>query len=490
MTNKVRLIVRENRMAVQCPNFSLFREMTRFLTFHRKVAERRNGRLFYYQVEEPCYRRLSGDPFSLSCSKGFKNSLLKQFNGNYDFEVIRLKSERDSSVFEPVWENVQDVQFRPQQKEILESLLTAEQGRILVPPGVGKSFLMCQYARLLPHAKIIISTFSLAVLLQIYTDLKRMLGPYQTGICCSRIKTNLRARVICVSQKTLPRFFAPDQKQFADVVFIDEMHEWGSAKNLTVLENIQSARLFGLSANSVRPDQAEFRLNGLFGPVLYRMSDEQAVSWGLITPTLIIWVPVSSDRNPVETIRDPVIRERYGIYRYDCRNKIIAQTARLMDDDDQVLISVKTIDHALHLKQHLPEYTVVYAANQNMRKFHAMGLTKGVPPMTKERLAKLQSLFKAGRLKKVIATGVWLRGMNFPELSVLIRADAANSCIFDTQWIGRTDRIHEGKKISLIFDFTDEFDPVFHKKAMERRQRYRKEHAWTQTSLKEFYESG
>jgi hypothetical protein len=43
------------------------------------------------------------------------------------------------------------------------------------------------------------------------------------------------------------------------------------------------------------------------------------------------------------------LKERYGIWRFDKRNQAIADAANLFDEDEQVLITVKTIDHALHL---------------------------------------------------------------------------------------------------------------------------------------------
>jgi len=60
-----------------------------------------------------------------------------------------------------------------------------------------------------------------------------------------------------------------------------------------------------------------------------------------------------------------------------------------------------------------------------------------------------------------------VQGVNFPKLSVLIRADASNSCIADTQWPGRAARKQENKEVSLVFDFTDEYSPQFHRKAVE-----------------------
>ena len=70
---------------------------------------------------------------------------------------------------------------------------------------------------------------------------------------------------------------------------------------------------------------------------------------------------------------------------------------------------------------------------------------------------------------------------------MLIRGDGANSCIADKQWPGRTSRKQDGKEVSLLFDFTDEFNSGFHRKALERRKRYANE-GWEQISLAKLLE--
>jgi superfamily II DNA or RNA helicase len=306
----------------------------------------------------------------------------------------------------------------------------------------------------------------------------------RAGIWCSGTRRLTDARVVCVSQGLLHHYLPPNAEQDVDIVIVDEYHEWGSAKRLAILGNIRYAKMFGLSANKSRPDKAEFRLNGLFGPVLAEMEYDEAVEKKLVTPIWVVWTPVQSNSDPAAIYDNFTAKEKHGVWRYSLRNKVIAETARLCRDDDQVLITVKTIDHALHLRKLLPEYTVVYAPTnfQQLSRFHAMGLLKGIPPMTKERLNFLKQSFSKGRLKKVIATSVWSRGVNFPMLSVLIRADAANSNIADVQLPGRTSRKREDKPVSLMFDFTDEYNATFHEKASSRKKRY-KERGWKQIDI-------
>jgi superfamily II DNA or RNA helicase len=478
---------RENRMIIYCPSQIAVDQVKTFLTFNRTCAKiDRNSKsgFQFHATPEPCYKATNLWN-AISCPAGFEYLLIKKFRSVYDFKISKRPNPRLEQNCKPDWSRLDpNVQFRAKQREILETMLAAERGRIVVPTAVGKSFLIQQYVTLLPKARILVCTYSNQVLHQLFTDINRALHG-RAGLCCGEKKWHTDARVVCVSQGLLHSYFRENGEQDIDVTIIDEYHEHGSAKRLKVLERIQSSKMFGLSANKTRNDRAEFRLNGLFGPVLAEMQYEEAVEKNLVTPIWVIWTPVQSNTDPTSYAYSYAEREKLGIWRYEKRNRTIAEAARLFNEEDQVLISVKTIDHALHLHKLLPEYAVVYATtdNKQLSRFHCLELLKGLPPMTNERLRILKSKFSKGTLKKAIATSVWSRGVNFPELSVLIRADGANSCIADTQWPGRTSRKHEGKDVSLIIDFTDEFNESFHNKAIDRRNRYSK-NGWTQISLK------
>jgi superfamily II DNA or RNA helicase len=491
---------RENRIVVTCPNRVILENLLDFLTFKRRVTKTiRSGRYanmkFVYQ-KEPCYQRTNLWN-AITCPAGFQHMIIEEFGKMCDFRVLTSPVPRLIKNCVPDWSRLDpNVKFRSNQREILEKMLAADRGRIIVPTAVGKSFLIQQYVSLLPKARILVSTYSTQVLKQLHQDLNKMLCG-RVGIWCGDTKKMPDARVVCVSQGLLNNYLPAKGEQNVDVTIIDEMHEWGSEKRLEILSNVRYAKMFGLSANKTRPDKADFRLNGLFGPVLAEMNYDEAVERDLITPIWIVWVPVRSNQDPVAHLGSTdgegkssfwqcAAREKFGVWRYALRNKAIANAARLFNEDDQILITVKTIEHALYLHKLLPEFTVVYAPKdyKQLLRFRRKNLLEGVPRMTKERLDFLKHSFSEGTLKKAIATGVWSRGVNFPQLSVLIRADASDSTIADTQLPGRAARKHEDKTVSLVFDFTDEYNPTLLDKASARRKRY-KAHGWKQITLSE-----
>jgi len=483
----IRLERIDNELFIHCPSPLVVNEMTEYLTFYRPVLRQRYGRLHRTDIEEKCYCRHEADPFLLSCPSGFEFMIRHKFRNRFVFTTDTRRSPRITANTQADWSLLDESQLRNGQKPILEALVCADQGRIVVPPAVGKSYLIGCYATLIPQARILISTKSKVILFQLYEDLERLF-PGQVGLVCSGKNKKPDARIVCVSQGTLERYFPPTGDQEVDVLIVDEYHEWGSADKLKLLSGIKQAKLFALSGNKYRDDGAEFRLNGIFGPILAEMTHTEAVDKKLVTPICVVWVPVRSDHTPIRVDATVDERQRYGVWQYSVRNHLIAEAARLFDTDDQVLISVRTIEHSLYLRQYLPEFTPVYAPQDirtsNLGMFQAMGLMNDLPEMTEERLLQLKKEFSAGTLKKVIATNVWAQGVNFPALSVVIRADGMNSMIADIQWPGRTSRIMAGKKVSLVFDFTDEYDTTFQYKATQRHQRYAQQN-WEQIQFAE-----
>ena len=190
------------------------------------------------------------------------------------------------------------------------------------------------------------------------------------------------------------------------------------------------------------------------------------------------------DRNPCtdedgDVITDPVERDRLGIWTNDVRNDMIAEDANLYDDDTQVLIVVRTLQHAAHLKKRLPNFTMVYRAGsltpQKHKRFVKQGLiSRRQPFMTDDRLRKITRAFTRHKLKKAICTTIWNVGVDFRDLAVLIRGDAGSSPIADVQIPGRAVRLGKetDKEYGLVHDYMDNFHKGFRTKSGSRRNSY------------------
>lgn len=398
-------------------------------------------------------------------------SLLRQLGYATDVRDERPLGRAGAFVIRP--SVIEDTAFRPKQKQILLNMLRTNRGQIHYPTGAGKSFLAQIVCQALPKARILFTTKHQAVLKDAFNALRGRVP--SVGIYCSDIKKNVGARVMCCSAGSLHK--AVEWRP--DLIIGDETHELATGNFLEKLSQFKYCRFLGLSANyRDRMDGVDFELEGLFGPVIATLHYEDAVDAGLVVPIHVHWRHVRCS-NPIAGATKRIIKQRFGFWQNTARNRIIAADTKLFPDD-QVLIVVKTVEHAVHLGRLLPDFKLCYSKMdpQQLQSFKQQGLLpSSYKALTKHDLDRMKAEFEAGDLRKVIATSVWNRGVNFHRLSVLIRASGGASKLDDTQVPGRLSRL--GKDYGRLIDYWDEFDDECHNQALSRFRQYRRK-KWKQ----------
>jgi len=384
----------------------------------------------------------------------------------------------DSKIFKPRWENIKKFSLRPHQKEFLEKIIKNRCGRFDCPPGFGKSFMIGLVCALFPKARIDVVTKRVSVLRdRIFPELVQMVG--DVGIVGGG--KNIRGkRVMCYTADSMHHAKATD----ADILFGDECHELAADKASKGIVRWSRSKNFGLSAShDVRSDNKDLRMHGIFGPIIFKVSYEQAQNANMVVPITVKWSSVIMDYNPCNGLKD-IPKERAGIWRNSVRNAKIAEDANKYDDETQVLITCRTIEHAMNLKKFLPNFTLVYMENglsiPDRLKYYKEGCCpRDEPLMDLDRRSKLTKDFENGKLKKVICTTVWNVGVSFNKLNVLIRADGGGSVINDVQIPGRVSRIAKDKESGIVHDYLDSFDYGMKLKSKKRANSYQS-HKWEQ----------
>lgn len=380
--------------------------------------------------------------------------------------------------FEPRWDRVDMKGLLYKQKECLELFATKENGRIDCFPGWGKGHVIVQAAKMFPKAKIAVVTKRVPVMLQrLYPDLATNLP--SVGMVGGTKKIKGR-RVMCYTTGSVHHADGDE-----DLVFVDECHEAAADNAAGKLAIFERARMWGLSgSHDMRLDNKDMRCEAMFGPIRLTVSYQEGVEHGMCVPIEIFWDNVVMDVNPCAGESD-VEKKRLGIWTNEYRNGRIAKACGLYDDDVQTLITVETLEHALHLKQVLPHFRLVYSGvnvkDSDLKYYRKLGLiNRNFRPLTPDKRAARTENFTNGTLRKVIATPVWNVGVNFKKLQVLVRADAGGSPINDTQIPGRTSRKNDvGKRVGIVHDFLDQFDDGFGRKATGRSKSY-KRNEWRQ----------
>lgn len=269
-----------------------------------------------------------------------------------------------------------------------------------------------------------------------------------------------------------------------DILLCDEAHQLMSGKHSEDLGRyFRQTRNFGYTATPEgRLDGAHVKLEMFFGPEVFQLLYPEAVQLGLVVPIRVRWLPINMQDNPAHN-KTGVTRMRWGIWRNQLRNSVFAADVRAhYGADDQVLMAVATVDHAIHMWNLLPEFTLCYSNSENIdfEGYKRSGmLPERFRPITSDLRDSYRTAFEEGSLKKVIATDVWSTGVDFEQLQVLYRLDARESEILNSQWPGRVSRISDGKGFGEIVDGIDYFDKTLSRKSVTRKRHYGK-HEWTQ----------
>jgi len=375
----------------------------------------------------------------------------------------------------PQWDNIPaDFQFRPRQRECVETIARVPCGIIKAVTGFGKTSMIGVLARIFPEARIDVVTKSVDVAERIKRSLKRFVP--KVGMIGDGWKQ--RERVTVITAGSLGHADGD-----ADFMFADEVHQLATVNFSTLLANrYRNSRNFGLSATPyARMDNAHHVLEPLFGPMVFELTYQQAVELGLVVPVRVRWLPMRLRTNPAERYSNRVARKRYGIWTNHERNSIIAAAVQDFPEPHQVLILVETIEHAVHLGLHLPDFTLMYGfmspQDCAFYKKHKL-LPEHYQPLNDVQKHDMRGQFEAGTLRRVIATDVWATGVDFEQLNVLVRADDRDSDIVDVQGPGRVSRTYTApdgtrKEVGEVLDCMDTFDPTFYRKSLGRRNSYK-----------------
>lgn len=422
-----------------------------------------------YTVPWECYTFDHKD--RLATSLGFYDKIVdKLYDAGYDVRIRNLFTHPDPTVFEPRWDRIEG-EFRYGQKAALKMMFEEETGRIDCAPAWGKGTVIGMYCQGLPRAKIAVVTKRVPVLQQrLFPELCDRLpsvGIYGGG------KKIIGRRVMCFTLGSL-HHADPD----TDAVLVDECHEAAADDAAGKLAMFTHAKFFGFSAShELRIDGKDMRNEALFGPIRLTVTNQTAVKQKMILPTEVIWDNVVMDYDPCAGIKSPVEKKRRAYWANDTRNKVIRKAAREYDDDTQVLINVDTFEHGLYLSKLLPEFFFVYNGASikpgKLEEYLDLGLIdEDFKLITREQRARWTTKFEQGKIKKAIATTIWNVGVNFTELSVLVRCDGGSSPINSVQIPGRPGRKNGEKTVATVRDFRDQFNVGTRRRAGERSKIY------------------
>ena len=387
--------------------------------------------------------------------------MLENLNPITDSQVNRFRV--NNQVFESMTP-------RDWQRKAFKIVRNTKRRQIVVPTAAGKTKFVEMVARSMPTARILYTTVGRKLLGQVYPRLKESMGDMVS--CVGRSDEDIRSRVLCCTVGTLHKL----QECVFDVTFVDEIQQVATPHRVEKAMLIKSHKVFGLSANyNDRADKADIWSEVLFGRPEKLMTYSEAVAFGDIVPLQVRWRNVDCSSVSVPDTRNSTYRDKFAVWRNEDRNADICDVARRhVADGDQVLIIVRTLEHALFLRRELGcDMAYGTPTSDRWSEFEDIGLVKpGEAPKKPAEIELLQERFARGEVKLAIATSVWNEGVDFKHLRVLIRADAGGTAIPSKQIPGRVARKADGKSVGIVYDYRDKFHDAYASRARHREKTY------------------
>lgn len=428
----------------------------------------------YESVEElyTVERRRGHAPMGI-LPAGLKDRVLAWFKRNSQYKVkLHIKETLPPA---PDLSKIQDL--RPGQPEILAAIFDNPRAAIQSPTGDGKTYCICQACRAWAWqgVKILVVVPGISTLEPIKARIEAAVPGISVGFNDSKNGQFDPTNQICVSSPQSLKFVPPDWPQ---VVICDEIHELAGASIYPALVEYD-ANMYGFSANTRdRTDGGNLVLEALFGQVRFCKEYQESVKQGNVAQIIVEIYKVDFGEELEWSHLGE--RDQIGYWQNIYRNQAIAELAREFAEDEQVLIYCERTEHVLALHNLLPDFALAYKKmnSEQWARMRSLGL---VSKADKDRymdvgLEATQRAFEAGTLKKAICTGVWKKGVDFPWLYALIRADAQISAIPCTQIGGRLSRTGKGNTAILI-DFLDSFGKSYIRRSWQRIKQY-KSHGW------------
>lgn len=333
------------------------------------------------------------------------------------------------------------------QREALKAMIENEQGRVIAPPGRGKTEIVLAFAALCKtRTLVVVHTYDL---FKQWVDRAEVSVP---GLSVGKIRgqeCQVEHLTIAMAQ-TLRKKVNDGGKfwrQFGCLV-IDEAHH-AAAETWEWILNVCPAKYrYGVTASKKRSDGRQRLLDFNIGPIIYEAKFESQV------PMTIRPIPTMfSSKYNGQQYR----RILSALVKDEKRNGLIAHIARdQIDAGHAVLVLSREIAHleAIH---------------------DAMGDTDAeivTGRLQKQKRDDMICDLRDGSLSCILGTQIFEEGVDIPRLNRIVLAYPGTE-ITALQKIGRASRKFDGKEEAVIFDLVDEFVRPLTRQWLRRRTWYR-----------------
>lgn len=402
--------------------------------------------------------RQEGQSVMLTTLPGFASQIKALLvAASEELSIIDERSKKPAPDVRAALENLREYQW-----EGAWTLVHSLGGICSCPTGFGKTYMIAALCKAWPTDVLKPVGLPLTVLVtpnkdlaeKNYNDLVKILPRRNVGLIHSGVKV-LSDDIQVVTPESLNHVPMED----CGLLMYDEVHTL-TASRAEGLSAAQSALRYGFSATpSGKFDGSDPLITGMFGPVVYTRTYKQAIEDGAVVPIKVFWINSPRPGNwPQCGFQKRDAAYRCAIWRNAYLHKCIKDITSKAPADMQALVVVDKIEQMNGLIPYLEGFTCVHA-EQSQKNLDAKGFgnVKAVSPKARR---ELYEQIATNKIRRILSTGIYRQGINFPNLTLLCNAEGMGSEIIAGQLPGRASRNIDGKEFAYIVDFYRSWDMV------------------------------
>ena len=415
-------------------------EIRNFLTLvWRKMENEGRGLRGYKHIRSAMYKPTTGTngQASLRSFQGFWQSLAEFLRKRK--RLVSVVDEREDFP-RP---NIAAAMFglREYQKQpLVEFLLACDSGMKGAPTRWGKTWDIAGMIKAYvghPGMRIVVAAPGVDLCQQLQADLRAILPPSidVRGIYTGSKGKDQSPHVTVCCSKSLHKCDAEATR----LLILDETHAWASDDNAAALTRFSRARIFSLGATLCgRSDRRDRILTGLVGPVWSNVTYLQAVAVKAISPCTVIMLRCLLDYDDTEKTSDRLSAYNRALYRSP---KMAATVKRILTE--AVPKDWQTMAFIADEKQ------ADFYMKEALNKIGVVAMAKKLSPKARKTLtARIAAAFH----KWVIASIIYIQGVTFPDLRVLLNLAGGGSNTGTIQRPGRLLQMRPGKLYGVMVD--------------------------------------
>lgn len=396
------------------------KELTWNASKFRRETQRKREQMFQVIDPGPVNR-------VISTLQGFKNRVIHWLHKHkidfkfYDHRLAFAQPQMNRA--EGFWCN---------QEQLFRQLLSSgESGLMQAPTRYGKTIMIANACRVFPNETTVIAAPGVDLLGQLVTQLQDMLpGREVRGIYTGSRSKKMSDDITVCSFDSLDRV----DPEHVRLVLVDEPHAAVADSRAPLLAKFHGARIYGFGATlHGRFDGMDDLIKGLIGPILAKRTYKEAVAEGAILPITVYFLKMPF--KPWSVKRRDKAYEKL-MYQNTVMGDVTHRIFQKIPEDWQTLAFIERAEQATMISRYTGGAEVAMAGKMNK----------------KDRVAMMERM-AANELKRCICSKIYIQGVTFPDLRVLVNLAGGGGSITSVQKPGRLAQKRPGKDRGYLIDF-------------------------------------